>query len=301
VAVMARIRSIKPEFWTSEQIMECSPMARLMFIGLWNFCDDAGRHPRSSRQIKAQIFPGDDITAGEIDVLIGELSANGLIDEYSVDGKEYFVVTGWHHQKIDKPQPAKYPPPFEDHSDTGSRMVSTDRIGEERKDNTLSPAKPPERERKKLNGKTPPHRRENDEAWERVRAVYPKRKGDYEWKTARDRFDREIASGTDPEAIIAGAAAYAEQQRELGHIGTPYVKQASRFMSARTWEEFSRPTPADATADDWERRLKYAREHRRWSRPRWGPMPNEPGCLIPPSLIRPDDGTGWAEWGEANG
>jgi hypothetical protein len=58
---------------------------------------------------------------------------------------------------------------------------------------------------------------------------------------------------------------------------------------------------ADATTDDWERRLRYAREHRRWSRPRWGPMPNEPGCLIPPSLIRPDDGTGWAEWGEANG
>lgn len=31
---MARIRSIKPEFWVSEQIGECSTNARLTFIGL---------------------------------------------------------------------------------------------------------------------------------------------------------------------------------------------------------------------------------------------------------------------------
>lgn len=34
---MARIRTIKPEFWTSEQVMGCAPLARLLFIGLWNF------------------------------------------------------------------------------------------------------------------------------------------------------------------------------------------------------------------------------------------------------------------------
>lgn len=136
-----------------------------------------------------------------------------------------------------------------------------------------------------------------DDLFERFKAAYPRRKGDYEWKTARDRFDREIASGTDPEAIIAGAAAYAEQQRDLGHIGTPYVKQASRFMSARTWEEFPRAPPIHSTDDDWQRRLKYAREHRRWSSTRWGPKPGEPGCLIPAHLIRSDDGKGWEEWG----
>ncbi len=42
---MARIRSIKTEFWTAEQVMECSPIARLLFIGMWNFCDDGGNHP----------------------------------------------------------------------------------------------------------------------------------------------------------------------------------------------------------------------------------------------------------------
>lgn len=107
---MARIRSIKPEFWTSEQVMECSPIARLMFIGIWNFCDDHGRHPCSPKQIKALIFPSDEISVETIRRLFDELSTNGLVEIYSIDGKEYFQVTGWKHQKIDKPQPSKYPP-----------------------------------------------------------------------------------------------------------------------------------------------------------------------------------------------
>src|SRR4051812_10412482 len=56
---MARIRSIKPEFWSSEQVMECARDTRLLFIGLWNFVDDADRMSFSSKQIKALIFPGD--------------------------------------------------------------------------------------------------------------------------------------------------------------------------------------------------------------------------------------------------
>jgi hypothetical protein len=49
---MARIRTVKPEFWTSEQVMELSPLARLAFIGMWNFCDDAGVHTASAKRLK---------------------------------------------------------------------------------------------------------------------------------------------------------------------------------------------------------------------------------------------------------
>ena len=100
---MARIRTIKPEFWTSEQVMECSAMARLLFIGLWNFCDDAGNHPMSPKTIKALVFPGDDITAFAVEGLIGELVANRLISLYEASSKQYLHVNGWHHQKIDRP------------------------------------------------------------------------------------------------------------------------------------------------------------------------------------------------------
>lgn len=129
---MARIRSIKPEFWTSEQIMECAPTTRLLFIGLWNFCDDHGRHPLATKQLRALIFPSDDFTNESVRGMIDELASNGLISIYVVDGKEYFQVTGWQHQKIDKPQSPKYPGPIAERSENDQRTVSTDRKGEGR-------------------------------------------------------------------------------------------------------------------------------------------------------------------------
>lgn len=100
---MARIRTIKPEFWTSEQVMECSPNTRLVFVGLWNFCDDGGNHPASAKTLKAEVLPGDDITTATVQGYIDELIKVGLIELYEADGKSYWHVTGWHHQKIDQP------------------------------------------------------------------------------------------------------------------------------------------------------------------------------------------------------
>lgn len=110
---MARIRCIKPEFWTAEQVMECSPMARLLFVGMWNFCDDGGNHPAAFKTLKAEVFPGDDITTAEIQGLVGELIANDLVVEYEANGKRYLHVTGWHHQKIERPN-YKHPKPRPD-------------------------------------------------------------------------------------------------------------------------------------------------------------------------------------------
>ena len=100
---MARIRTIKPEFWTSEQVMECSTTSRLLFIGMWNFCDDAGNHPAAYRTLKAEVFPADDFTALQVEALVSELISAGLVEEYEADGKRYWHVTGWHHQRIEKP------------------------------------------------------------------------------------------------------------------------------------------------------------------------------------------------------
>ena len=107
---MARIRTIKPEFWSSEQVMSCRPLARLLFIGLWNFCDDGGNHPLTPRTIKALVFPGDPITSDEVSELLEELKAAGLTEHYCVDERHYLHVRGWRHQKIEK-RNYKYPTP----------------------------------------------------------------------------------------------------------------------------------------------------------------------------------------------
>ncbi len=110
---MSRIRTIRPEFWTSEQVMCCSPIARLLFIGLWNFSDDHGVHPASVKRIKAEVFPSDSFTFEQVKEWIGELIDNQLVSEYSIEGKSYWMVTGWtKHQRIDKPTYRHpFPPP----------------------------------------------------------------------------------------------------------------------------------------------------------------------------------------------
>lgn len=104
---MARIRTIKPEFWTSSDVVRCSRDARLLFIGLWSFCDDAGRHPADAVRLKMEVFPADVI---DVAPLLDELTAAGLIVQYEAKGKPYWQVTGWRHQRLDRPS-FKHPGP----------------------------------------------------------------------------------------------------------------------------------------------------------------------------------------------
>jgi hypothetical protein len=81
-----------------------------MFIGLWNFADDKGRMTASPKKIRAQIFPSDEVTVENINIMLSELSKNDLITLYEVDNIEYLQIDGWSkHQRIDKPQPSKIP------------------------------------------------------------------------------------------------------------------------------------------------------------------------------------------------
>jgi hypothetical protein len=127
---MPRIRSIKPEFCTSEQVAECSTTARLLFVTMWCFCDDGGNHPASVRRLKMECFPGDPFTDADMNGFIDELKSQELLVEYEVENKRFWHVMGWKHQKIDKPS-YKYPPfdehrirpPFDEHSASGSRTL----------------------------------------------------------------------------------------------------------------------------------------------------------------------------------
>ena len=111
---MARNRMVKADFWVSEQIVSCSRDARLLFIGLWCFCDDAGVHPASHKRLKMEVFPGDSCSEDEIKHWVSELMHYGLIREYAVEDNLYWMVSGWSsHQKIDKPT-YRYPLPQSD-------------------------------------------------------------------------------------------------------------------------------------------------------------------------------------------
>lgn len=107
---MAKIRTIKVEFWTSEQVVNCSINARLLFIGMWNFCDDDGNHPASCSRLKMEIFPADPFSFCDIQNWVDELLRVDLLIEYEYESKLYWHVTGWDHQTIARPF-YKFPKP----------------------------------------------------------------------------------------------------------------------------------------------------------------------------------------------
>ncbi len=112
---MARIRSVKPEFWDDETIGLLSRDARLLYIATWNMADDEGLLRWTPSYIKASAFMYDDDLGPEHIVrLMGELVEAGLIFPY-IGGKANqrlaWVVMFGKHQKPNRPQPSKLPPP----------------------------------------------------------------------------------------------------------------------------------------------------------------------------------------------
>lgn len=61
--------------------------------------------------------------------MIDELVTNGLVRIYVVDEQEFLAITGWHHQKIDRPQKPQTPDPPEDPSPNSRRKIVVGREG----------------------------------------------------------------------------------------------------------------------------------------------------------------------------
>ena len=74
---MAKIRGFKPDLWTDDDFVEVTPLARLLWMGMWNFACDNGHLQDKPKQIKMRVLPTDDANCSD---LLNELTAQGLID-----------------------------------------------------------------------------------------------------------------------------------------------------------------------------------------------------------------------------
>lgn len=103
---MARIRSLKPSFFTSEQVVSVSIPARYLFQGMWVFGDDEGYISASNLQLKMQVFPGD---AVDVAPLVDELIGVGLVERLETDqGSALKVPSFRNHQSPKYPTPSKF-------------------------------------------------------------------------------------------------------------------------------------------------------------------------------------------------
>lgn len=118
-----RIRSIKPEFWRSEDVKRLPREIRLLFVGLWSYVDDNGVGVDDYRRIAADLGPLEDDPVEFREYVrdglarLSRRSPEGfgppLVARYEVDGKRYIFITGWEHQRVDKPAKSRYPLPPE--------------------------------------------------------------------------------------------------------------------------------------------------------------------------------------------
>jgi hypothetical protein len=89
---MARIRTIKPEFFTSEDIVALPPLTRLLYIAIWCEADKEGRLPWKPMTFKLRYFPADNC---DIKAMCAELVEAGLVVLYS-EGLAYIPSFGKH-------------------------------------------------------------------------------------------------------------------------------------------------------------------------------------------------------------
>lgn len=98
---MARIRSIKPEFWSDPDVVSLPFATRLFWIGMWSHADDYGVLKDEPERLRLQIMPADPVDAA---AMVDELVKRQLVlRKVTPDGTAVLVIrTFCVHQKIDK-------------------------------------------------------------------------------------------------------------------------------------------------------------------------------------------------------
>lgn len=117
---MARIRSLHPGQWNDDDFLECSPLARLLALGLRNLADDRGVFEWKPTTVKRAILPADNC---DIEALLGELAVPKLdghgeghgriVEPFLLGGRVFGVIRNFgKYQRPQKPS-VSYPFPKE--------------------------------------------------------------------------------------------------------------------------------------------------------------------------------------------
>ena len=98
---MARIRSIKPSFWSDEAVADLSRDARLLLLGLISMADDDGRFVASHATITGYVFPHDRVTPARLARWLTEIADTGTVVFYTVGKRDYGYFPKYRtHQRI---------------------------------------------------------------------------------------------------------------------------------------------------------------------------------------------------------
>jgi hypothetical protein len=109
---VARIRTIKPAFWSDPAVGSLTRDARLLLVGLFSFADDDGRFLASINAINGYIYPYDDLPPAKVRKWLSECVESGIVHLYKDAGLDYGCIPNWHkHQVINRYTPSPLPAP----------------------------------------------------------------------------------------------------------------------------------------------------------------------------------------------
>ena len=111
---MARMRTLKPEYWGDLKMARVSRDARLLYMALWNQADEWARCHGDIRWVKGHCLPyDDDLNLADVDRLLNELASIDRIQRYAVDGETFLYLPKLaKHQRLEPDKtPSRLPPP----------------------------------------------------------------------------------------------------------------------------------------------------------------------------------------------
>lgn len=228
-----RIRTIKPEFWSDEDLITVSDKARLLAIALLNYADDEGYFRANPKLIRAALFPLSPSVKST--VLLRELSSIGYIELCTgTDGKQYGrLPTFLIHQVINKSKP--------------SRIKGLWGVPDEYGIDTVSvPPGTGNREQGKEQGTGKALCAEFDKFWKGV----PNKLGKGDARTA---YMKAIKNGATPEEIIGGVATYIAYEAKRSRQPDYRPLHPSTWLNGERWnDELPRQAKQESEAQNQE-------------------------------------------------
>lgn len=101
---MPRIRTLKPDFFTSPDTAQVDFPVRIFYQALWCWADDFGVGETNLNGLLGFAFPDSDgFTAQDVRKFCADCARNFSVTFYTVRGRHYYAVSTWEkHQKLEK-------------------------------------------------------------------------------------------------------------------------------------------------------------------------------------------------------
>ena len=239
---MARIRTIKPEFFTSEDIVSLSPYARLLYIALWCESDKEGRMAWKPRTFKMRYLPADSV---DIDALCKEIIDAGLVKLYG-EGYAYIPTFNAHQHINPRESASQLPePPAGSAKTTRKPRVSDASLTGGQRDSDAQGG----REGKGKEGKE--HASQRDALFDDFWAAYPKKVGKDDAKRA---FDKRKPNAELLSAMLA-ALEVQKQSPSWTKDNGQFIPNPSTWLNQGRWQdELGEVT----TIGDWKANPMFA-------------------------------------------